>query len=55
MSKKDLLVRKLRPREGGVDDLEKNCDDGMSLRRHPDPDCLSVQTEDQSPWGEKSF
>jgi hypothetical protein len=39
MCRKDLLGMILRPREGGLDDLGKNYDDGMNLGSGPDLDC----------------
>lgn len=55
MHKRDLLARILRPRGEGQDDLERSYDDGKSLKRDPDLDCLSVQRMDLSLCVEKSF
>lgn len=55
MCKKDLLVKKLKPKEGVLDGLEKRYDDEMSLRKVPDLDCLNVQRKDLNPCAEKSF
>ena len=48
-------MKKLKPKEGVLDDWEKCYDDEMSLRKGPDLGCLNVQRKDLNPCAEKSF
>ena len=55
MHRRDLLGKIWRRGEEGQDDLEKNFDDGMNLKRCPDLDCLSVRRAGLSLCVEKNF